>query len=317
MAKGSVFAARLTHQPVRASVRFPLKWADFRNCQVKTLSTNLPAPSDRIKYYFVDEAGDPTLFNRRKQIVVGQQGCSTFFILGLLDVAFPDSLGKELLELRMQMLADPYFKDVPSMQAEQRKTAMGFHAKDDLAEVRRDVFALLMRHELRFFAVIRDKRRILRLVRDHNLKQPLYRYHPNQLYDRCVSRLFKERLHKDDAYRIVFAKRGTSDRTSSLSKALENARDNQRKSWGIEATAPIEVVASSPIVDPCLQATDYFLWALQRLFERKESRFWQFVWPKVSLVYDIDEVANNEYGEYYSQRNPLTLSAIEKKTPGI
>ncbi len=268
-------------------------------------------------HYFVDEAGDPTLFNRRKQVVVGTEGCSTYFMLGLLDVSTPEALGQELNDLRQKMLADPYFKGVPSMQPERRKTALEFHAKDDIAEIRRDVFSLLMRHEVRFFAVVRDKRRIVHLVREHNLKQSQYRYHPNQLYDRSVSRLFKDRLHKEDAYRIVFAKRGTSDRTSALRKALENSRQNFRRSWGVEATAPIEVVASVPVNDPSLQAADYFLWALQRLHEKQEGRYWEFIWPKVSLVYDIDDVRNHAYGEYYSQRNPLTLEALKKRTPGI
>jgi len=35
------------------------------------------------------------------------------------------------------------------------------------------------------------------------------------------------------------------------------------------------------------------------------------------LVHDIDDVENNEYGEYYSQRNPLTLAALERRSPGI
>ena len=269
------------------------------------------------RHYFVDEAGDPVLFNRRKQMVVGAEGCSTFFALGLLDVTAPEALGRELEELRANLLADSYFKGVPSMQVERGKTAIAFHAKDDISEVRREVFTLLMRHEIRFFAIVRDKRRIVQLVTEHNRKQPQYRYHPNQLYDRCVSRLFKERLHKDDAYRIVFARRGASDRTAALRKAIENARNNFRSTWGIEVTAPIEVIASIPARDPSLQAADYFLWALQRLYERNEVRYWEFVWTKVSLVLDIDDISKNEYGEYYSQRNPLTLAALAKRSPGI
>jgi hypothetical protein len=124
-------------------------------------------------------------------------------------------------------------------------------------------------------------------------------------------------LHKDDTYRIVFARRGTADRSAALLNALENARNNMRRSWGIDATAPIEVVASVPARVASLQAADYLLWALQRLFERSESRYWDYVWPKVSLVYHIDDVRKNEYGEYYSQRNPLTLDALLKRTPGI
>lgn len=276
-----------------------------------------PAQASKERQYFVDEAGDPVLFNRRKQMVVGAEGCSTFFALGLLDVNDGEKLGAELDSLRAQLLADPYFKGVPSMQAEQRKTAFTFHAKDDIPEVRREVFSLLLRHEMNFFAVIRDKRRIVNLVKEDNLQQPQYRYHPNQLYDRCVSRLFRDRLHQDDAYRIVFARRGTSDRTTALRKALENARNNFRRKWGIDAKAPIEVIPSVPTRDLCLQAADYFLWALQRLFERKEERYWQFIWPKVSLVHDVDDTRRNPYGEYYSQRTVLTVQALEKRLPGI
>lgn len=274
-----------------------------------------PVPSKC--HYFVDEAGDPTLFNRRKQVVVGVEGCSTYFMLGLLAVSDPESLGLALSELRQRILADPFFKRVPSIQPERRKTAIEFHAKDDIPEVRREVFSLLMQHDLRFFAVVWDKRCIVQKVRAHNLKQPGYRYHPNQLYDRSVSRLFRDRLHKQDAYRIVFAKRGASDRTKALQTALENARRNFRIRWGVAATSPIEVLASVPHADPSLQAADYFLWALQRLFEKQEDRYLEYVWSKVSLVHDIDDVRSHAYGEYYNQRNPLTAAALEQRKPGI
>ncbi len=275
-------------------------------------------PSQSKRNYFVDEAGDPVLFNSRKQVVVGKEGCSRYFVLGLLDVADPEALAKDLTELRNRLLADPYFKGVPSMQPERRKTALAFHAKDDMPEVRREVFALLLRHQLRFFALIRDKRRIAHLVKEHNCVRPTYRYHQNHLYDQCVGRLFKERLHKDEGYRIVFAKRGTSDRTSAFRLALENARNNLRRSWGIETRSPIEVVASIPHAETPLQATDYYLWALQRLLEgKKEERYLQLVWQHVGLIHDVDDVSKKEYGVYYTQRNALTLEQWEKRSPGI
>ena len=45
--------------------------------------------------YFVDEAGDPTLFNAQKKIVVGTSGCSMFFVVGLLDITDPSRLDKD------------------------------------------------------------------------------------------------------------------------------------------------------------------------------------------------------------------------------
>ena len=85
-------------------------------------------------HFFVDEAGDPALFNSKGRILVGEEGCSLYFILGKLDVADPVALQSALDDLRTDLLADPYFKRVPSMQANQRKTALAFHAKDDIAD---------------------------------------------------------------------------------------------------------------------------------------------------------------------------------------
>jgi hypothetical protein len=66
--------------------------------------------SPSIRHYFVDEAGDGTLFNSKGKILIGTEGCSRFFILGLLDVLEPEFLAKNLEELRASLLADPYFK---------------------------------------------------------------------------------------------------------------------------------------------------------------------------------------------------------------
>ncbi|MFV1967583.1 MAG: hypothetical protein ACC628_19310 [Pirellulaceae bacterium] len=200
----------------------------------------------RTCHYFVDETGDGTLFNKRKQIVVGREGCSHCFILGVLEVANPVGLDQELELLRSTLLADPYLAKVPSMQPERRKTAIAFHAKDDCAEVRREVYRLLMEHDVRFFAVVRHKRTIVEKVLEHNKTHPGYRYHPNQLYDRCVSRLFRDRLHKEDSYVIKFSRRGNRSRTEALGNAIAQARNNLRLKWGISAAAPIEVIAAMP-----------------------------------------------------------------------
>jgi Protein of unknown function (DUF3800) len=271
----------------------------------------IPPQPTRPCHYFVDEAGDGTLFNKRKQVVVGQEGCSSFFILGVLEVAEPKALHDALESLRMSLLADPYLAKVPSLQPERNKTAFAFHAKDDCAEVRREVYKLLLQHEMRFFAVVRDKAVIADKVREHNKTTPSYRYQPNQLYDRCVSRLFRERLHKEESYVIQFSRRGNRARTEALQTAIEHARNSLRASWGIEATSPIEIMAAKPADAGGLQAVDYMLWALQRLYERGEERYWEFVAAKASLVHDVDDTRVNDYGVYYTKKNPLGKESLK------
>lgn len=263
-------------------------------------------------HYYVDEAGDGTLFSRKGRVIVGTEGCSRFFILGLVHLVDPGALGAELDDLRAKLLADSYFKGVPSMQPEARKTAVAFHAKDDLPEVRREVFALLQRHDVRFFAVVRDKAKVTEYVRQRNERDPTCRYHPNELYDYLVRRLFRDRLHKDDRYKIYFAKRGKSNRTAALSKALAGARERFHERYGVESSAEIDVIATTPRRSHGLQATDYFLWALQRLYERREGRFVELLWPAFRLVHDVDDTREAQYGVYYTQRKPLRTAALEE-----
>ena len=66
--------------------------------------------SPTFRHYFVDEAGDPSLFKKRGKPIVGKEGCSKFFMLGVADIAAPQALADELEELRSQLLVDPYFK---------------------------------------------------------------------------------------------------------------------------------------------------------------------------------------------------------------
>ena len=275
--------------------------------------TRLPT----IRKYFVDESGDGILFNAKGHIIVGSEGCSRYFMLGMIDILDPEAINQELEILRAQLLADPYFKKVPSMQAENKKTALCFHAKDDIPEVRREVFTLMCRFELRFFAVVRDKRKVIEYVRQRNEKHPGYRYHPNELYDYMIRRLFKNLLHKDDSYEITFSKRGKKDRTAALKLALEKTRERYSQQQKIFSHAPMDVYPRSPIGCGGLQAVDYFLWALQRFYEKREDRYLDLLWPSFRLVHDLDDTRHDLYGVYYTRKKPLTLAALHDDLPGI
>jgi hypothetical protein len=276
-------------------------------------SLPLLARDGRTCSYFVDEAGDGTLFDRNGKVTIGLPGCSHYFILGLAEIGAPEALAGELGALRGKLVADPYFRSVPSMQPNRRKTALAFHAKDDMPEVRREVFAVLVRHPIRFFAVVKSKRAVLEYVRSRNNTVKGYRYHPNELYDMLVRRLFRDRLHDAPAYRIVFARRWGSDRTAAMSAAIAVARQRFEEKFGVARSCVIDVVASTPAQSTGLQAVDYLLWSLQRLYERGEERYLRFIWPLVRLVIDVDDTRRHNYGEYYTQRNELTAAAIKRE----
>ena len=271
----------------------------------------------RCRYYFVDEAGDTTIFGQHGKVLIGEPGCSRYFILGVLDVPDPAVLHNELEALRQSLLADPYFKKVPSMQPEAQKTALMFHAKDDVPEVRREVFTLLQKHEFRFLAVVRDKRKVLEYVHRRNTLDLTYRYTPNDLYDYMVRVLFKNLLHKDERYEIYFSKRWKQDRTQALRAALKTAQERFAQQWGIATSPDIVVIPKSSQESGGFQAADYFLWSLQRFYERREDRYLDLLWNSFRLVHDLDDTRTTRYGVYYTQKKPLTLAALENDLPGI
>ena len=263
------------------------------------------------RHYFVDEGGDGILFSRKGKVLVGTEGCSRFFILGLLDVPDPIVLEDQLDKLRVRLMSDSYFKNVPSMQPDARKTALAFHAKDDLPEVRRDVFQILRDTEgLRFFAVVADKLSVLEYVRQRNKREPAYRYHPNELYDYLVGRLFKERLGQHSRYDVIFSKRGKSDRLDALRKLIETASESLIQQQNIGDAPFTGVSAATPNEHAGLQAVDYFVWALQRLYERDEERYLLYLWDSFRLVHDVDDMREDSYGIYYTQKKPLTAAAL-------
>lgn len=58
----------------------------------------------------------------------------------------------------------------------------------------------------------------------------------------------------------------------------------------------MHIVASTPPQKAGLQAVDYFLWALQRHYERDESRYVELVWDKVVEIEDLDRIEGGRRG---------------------
>jgi Protein of unknown function (DUF3800) len=276
-------------------------------------------PKAGVQWLFVDEAGDPTLFHGSGRCIVGTEGCSRFFILGRLEVEDPGVLAQALTSLREQLLIHPYFAGVESFRPERKKTATLFHAKDDLPEVRYRVLDLLSSagKALRFHAVVCDKLALAERERQRRDAEPGYRYQPESIYDGLIRSLFS-RLHRlADVYEVCVARRGSRDRTQAIELALEHAeRDFAEKfgfvrggkdAWRVTVSAPRETV--------CLQAVDYFLWAVQRFYEVRrhratgeeirEDRFLNMLWPQIDEIHDLD--FGPGYGTYFTAQHPLTL----------
>ncbi len=262
-----------------------------------------------VNNYYVDEAGDLTLFNKRGHVIIGKPGVSRIFMVGVAHLPDPKSTHEKLEQLRANLLADTYFKGVPSIQPETKKTAICFHAKDDPPEVRREVFKLLPKFEPKVLVAIRRKEYLVSAA--HLFYKRGAKLNPDDIYDDLVKRLFKTLLHKADVNHIVFARRGKSIRQHALERAIGRAKLNFERSTGIRSGSRTTITPRYPSQYAGLQVVDYYLWALRRMFEREEDRFFDLLRPGYRLIMDLDDTRNKPYGEWYSDSNPLELKKIK------
>lgn len=262
-------------------------------------STPEPNPAT----YHVDEAGDGVLFGPKGRDRLQDPEAPRFFMLGMVRCVRDAEIAKALEDLRATLMGHPLYKGIHTMKPSVGKTAKMFHAKDDHPEVRAKVFETISTLDFKFYAVIKDMCAVREYVAGRNQMDSSYRYHPNELYDLTVRMLFKQHLHKETHYRITFARRGKSDRTKALVEQLEKTRRRFLEEHRLERDPELAIRPAYPWQEPCLQVADYCLWALQRCYERQEDRFLQAIWPKVSLIHDVDAPALKGYGVYLTRKS--------------
>jgi len=248
-------------------------------------------------WFFVDESGDPTFYDRTGNLIVGQPGCSPILILGLVETQDPGTMRTAINELKQEVVHDPYFQEFPSLV----KTARAFHAKDDVPEVRYRVFKLLA--SLDFQAQFVVARKVERIFRN--------RFHAreSEFYDELVSQLFQNLLHRYERNLIYFAKRGSRDRQLPLSRAIARGVERFEQKWQTRVTSAVSVQAQTPEGEPCLSVADYMNWAVYRAFTRGEMRYYRTVEERVSLLADLYDTTKYP-GSYYHRRNPFDTKKI-------
>lgn len=270
------------------------------------------------RHYFVDEAGDTTLFGRYGKVLVGTDAVSSYFLVGRLEVEDVDALQADIDTLRDTLLADPLLRSVPSMQPATGKTALFFHAKDDVPEVRHAVFTLMLRHRLRITVVVKEKQALLAHVRQHEVVDSKYRYKADghEIYDDLIARLFAPVGAFGVQRQVTFAVRGSKPRTASLKAVLDGIDQGFHQDFGFSPHGHTTVQSNYPAKSAGLQACDYLLWALQRFYERGEERYLRAMWHQYGRVIDLDAVPSGAKpgaksapsgGVEFNEKHPLTL----------
>lgn len=248
-------------------------------------------------FYFVDESGDPYFYDRFGKYIVGKEGCSKILLLGFIKTEKPNELRLKINEIRKEIEKDKYLEKIPSL----KKSLQAFHAKDDCPEIREKVFKLIKNLPFKAeFIVARKKETIF--TKRHNRK-------PNLFYDDMISKLFQNHLHNCEENIIYFAVRGNSARQLPLEDAISKAKLLFENRWQKKIENKINIFPQRPEGEPCLQIIDYMNWAVQRIFIKKEERYFEFIKEKISLlfdIYDFDKYPKN----FYTKKNEFNINKI-------
>jgi hypothetical protein len=262
--------------------------------------SDTPPPLEKV-HRFLDEAGDTTFFGKGRVPMLGQEGVSLSFGLGMVKFAASVAeMREQVVNLCRSVEADDYVNRIPSVVKRVQSGGFYFHAKDDAPEVRE-----------RLFKWIRETDCALEMVVGRKIPGLFARKHhgnESEFYADLLSHLLKDKLKLGQRLVLNLAERGKSTRNHVLELALQKARERfARKQAAAEISSEVVFNVLTPRTEPLLCVPDYLGWTVQRVFERGDTRHYDFVRERISLVVDLYDAANYEGSRnYYTPKRPLT-----------
>jgi hypothetical protein len=206
------------------------------------------------KYVFADECGNFDFSTK--------QGASKYFIL--VSVTIEDcSVGSQLHSLRRDLAMRGVGLDRDQ-----------FHATTDQQAVRDLVYPIVAAAPLRIDAVILEKRKAYPHVRSTEEKfyQTAWYMHMKFVAPKIAM--------KGDELLVVSAALGTAKKRRVFHAAVTSVM--KQVSGG-----SAQVAAWSDSSEPCLQVADYCAWAIQRKWERGDTRSYDLIKHHIRTEFDL------------------------------
>lgn len=236
----------------------------------------------RYQYHrFLDEAGDTTFYGKGKIPLIGTDGVSNYFLLGMLTVNEPlEAVRKKVVELQSNIASDPYLVEVPSIQKKRNKAGYFLHAKDDVPEVRKMAFELIKSINCHFDVVVGRK--------DYKVYEKKHNGNQAEFYADMLSHLLHGSMNGFEKLVLNVAHRSRCTTHTNLEKGLQKAVAIAKHKYPEACNCCAMVFnVQQPTVEPIINLVDYFLWALQRKIERGEKRYVDFLETQISSVVNL------------------------------
>lgn len=250
---------------------------------------------------FLDEAGDTTFFGTGRTPIVGQNGVSLCFAIGMVKFAGDyNPIREQVRLLQKEIECDRYFNVIPSVARKVAGKGFHFHATDDPPEVRAHFFKYIDSLDCSCEVVVARKLPAM-FVTKHQAKD-------TEFYADVLSHLLKNKFLLGQRLVLNIAERNTSTKNTNLQRALDIALQRfAKKSPAHTISSQVVFNVQNPHTEPLLNVVDYMCWAVQRVFERGETRYYDYLGEKIKLVIDLyDDRAYAGHKNYYKKGNRLT-----------
>ena len=106
-----------------------------------------------------------------------------------------------------------------------------------------------------------------------------------------------------------FLERGKSTKNHNLELAFLKAKQRfSKKNGNLNMKTEIVFNVNYPTNDSLLNLADYFCWTIQRVFEKGEIRYYNFIKDQIKLVIDVYDTNNyDKWKNYYDNKRILYL----------
>jgi hypothetical protein len=267
-----------------------------------------PSAQVSISHRFLDEAGDTTLYGKGRVPIVGQPGVSLSFAIAMIKFNSDlNKIRKGVRALQDEVTADKYLLGIASVAKKAAAGGFYFHATDDPPEVRERFFKFIESLDCTCEVMVARKLPSMFALKHHHQEA--------EFYADVLSHLLKNKLKLGQKIVLNIAQRGASTRNANLQLALMKAVERFEKKFSVDEISSLVVFnVQNHRSEPLLNVADYLCWSVQRVFERGETRYYDFVGDKIRLVVDLYDTAKYR-GSLNYYRGSHRLTAANKLSP--
>lgn len=256
---------------------------------------------------FVDEAGDLTFFKKGKiPVIFGESGVSKYLILGMVHIKDPlADAEQKIRNFGKTIEEDSFFENVPSVKKRIEKYGYFIpHAKDDPAEIRLAFFRYLAGADISFsMQAVLGRKNFERFAKSHNSKD-------REFYADLLAYILHDKANYEKLVVNIASRVSATDNTNlseSLSRAMQRYANRSKQDFDADIRFNVQPYAALPL----LSIVDYCLWAVQRLVERDEDRYYKLISHKLPFIFDA--FAEKGSQKKFTRTSPLNTEDLRDR----